>query len=408
MSSNGKFGLCGLISSGAISTLGNSISYIALPWFVLANGGGPMGMGLVIIISAIGVALGAVIGGTFADRVGFKKACIISDLISCVAVAAIPISYMMGVLSFPWLLSLTFAGALLDPSGAIARSSLVIPASQASGTTLDRGNSLLEGAQGVANVVGPAMAGILVSLFGPMNALWATAITFVISATLITVSGLKAPSAAEGKQGVGLKELMQGFHHLRKDRTMYWLLKIDTMTLFILMPFLAVIVPVLINVRYQDALVLGIFMSCEGVGVILGALLYGWYGANRRKVLIVISYISMTAVIGAMLFVYDPPSLYALSFMLGLSFGPLNPMVSTIIQERTPLAMLGRVKGIYIGLAFTAIPIGSAIMTGVMQFGLDWAMIATSLSMMLLLMAVLSSSALKGMDQAAADRQGSR
>jgi MFS family permease len=48
----------------------------------------------------------------------------------------------------------------------------------------------------------------------------------------------------------------------------------------------------------------------------------------------------------------------------GLLFGPINPLASTVIQEHTPPAMLGRVFGAITALAQAGIPIG-AVLAGV-------------------------------------------
>ena len=51
-------------------------------------------------------------------------------------------------------------------------------------------------------------------------------------------------------------------------------------------------------------------------------------------------------------------------FVGGLLFGPINPIASTVIQEHTPPAMLGRVFGALTALAQAGIPIG-AVLAGV-------------------------------------------
>jgi MFS family permease len=58
-------------------------------------------------------------------------------------------------------------------------------------------------------------------------------------------------------------------------------------------------------------------------------------------------------------------------FVGGLLFGPINPIASTVIQEHTPPAMLGRVFGALTALAQAGIPIG-AVLAGVVvqQVGL--------------------------------------
>ena len=45
----------------------------------------------------------------------------------------------------------------------------------------------------------------------------------------------------------------------------------------------------------------------------------------------------------------------------GFLFGPLDPILSTVMQERTPEGMLGRVFGLMRALAMVGTPLGLAL-----------------------------------------------
>ena len=54
--------------------MGNNITTLAVPWFVLVTTGSPVRTGLTSAVMGIGSALASVLGGPLVDRLGFKRA----------------------------------------------------------------------------------------------------------------------------------------------------------------------------------------------------------------------------------------------------------------------------------------------------------------------------------------------
>src|SRR5688572_23900053 len=85
--------LAALLTANLISQTGNSLTLLAIPWFVLETTGSPAKTGLTAAVHVMAVVPGAIFGGVLADRLGYRRASIFSDLASCVAVAAVPLLY---------------------------------------------------------------------------------------------------------------------------------------------------------------------------------------------------------------------------------------------------------------------------------------------------------------------------
>ena len=66
------------------------------------------------------------------------------------------------------------------------------------------------------------------------------------------------------------------------------------------------------------------------------------------------------------------PVLFVAAFVLGLSWGPFNPLISTLIQQRVPADQHGRVFGVQTAVFYAAPPLGM-VLTGlsVERFGLN-------------------------------------
>lgn len=113
-----------LLTADAISYAGNALAGLAIPWFVLQTTGSAARTGIVAFCGLLPLILAATFGGALVDRLGHKRASVIADLASGVAVALVPLLHALGWLNFGLLLILVFFGALLDAPGATARGPL--------------------------------------------------------------------------------------------------------------------------------------------------------------------------------------------------------------------------------------------------------------------------------------------
>src|SRR6266508_4583462 len=111
-----------LFTANAISLVGNVLSAIAIPWFVLQTTGSATQTGITGFFTVLPVVLAGFFGGTLVDRLGYKRTSIISDLASGVTTTLIPLLYFTIGLEFWQLMVLVFLGALLDAPGSTARS----------------------------------------------------------------------------------------------------------------------------------------------------------------------------------------------------------------------------------------------------------------------------------------------
>jgi predicted MFS family arabinose efflux permease len=62
-----------------------------------------------------------------------------------------------------------------------------------------------------------------------------------------------------------------------------------------------------------------------------------------------------------MAFLPPLPILIVAGFFLGLSWGPFNPLVSTLIQQRVPADQQGRVFGVQTAVFYAAPPLGMVL-----------------------------------------------
>jgi MFS family permease len=287
-------------------------------------------------------------------------------LLSSLSVAAFPIVAATFGLSNTSILLIAVAGAVFDPAGYTARKTLLSDVAKKSHIDLDRLNGIHEGFMGVAWIFGPAIGAGLISTVGSINSFWAAAALFVIAALAIAflrVGDLGQDSkdaAQETGQNVDLR-LRVGVKTLWNDK----LLRTLSIALLILaavyLPTEGIVLPTYFE-EVNNPRGLGLVISTLAAGSAIGSFGYGWISKRiSRKTIIRLVMAGTAASILPMAFLPPLPLLMAAGFVLGLSWGPYNPLVNTLVQQRVPAHLQGRVFGIQTAVFYVAPPLGMVL-----------------------------------------------
>jgi MFS family permease len=374
------------------SGLGNSIVMITIPWLILEETGSPAFAGLVAAISALPGLLISPIGGWLVDHIGRRSVSIGADLLSAAAVVAFPIVALTSGLSSSSILIIAVIGAIFDPAGYTARKTLLADVAKASEIKLDRLNGIHEGFMGVSWVFGPAVGAGLISTVGAVNSFWVAGGLFIFAALTIAFLrvgnlGKDARDLAEEMGEVSNKSIRVGFQVLWNDK----LLRTITISILIIAAVYLPTETVVLSTYFEDLgqpASLGIVISALAAGSAIGSFGYGWISARlSRKNLVRTTLIGTAVSILPMAFLPPLPILIVAGFFLGLSWGPFNPLISTLIQQRVPADQQGRVFGVQTAVFYAAPPLGM-VLAGVSVESLG---VSTTY---LILAAILSTTAL--------------
>ena len=352
--------------SNLSSGLGNSIVMITIPWLILEETGSPAFAGLVAAISALPGLLISPIGGWLVDHLGRRAVSIGADLLSSLAVIAFPIVALTTGLNSSTILILAVVGAIFDPAGYTARKTLLADVAKASEIELDRLNGIHDGFMGISWILGPAVGATLISTVGAVNSFWASAGLFIVAALSITFLrvgnlGREARELAQENGEVSDRSIRIGFQVLWNDK----LLRTITISILIIAAVYLPTETVVLSTYFEDLgkpASLGIVISALAAGSAIGSFGYGWISARlTRRTLIRTILISTAVSITPMAFLPPLPILAAAGFFLGLSWGPFNPLISSLIQQRVPADQQGRVFGVQTAVFYAAPPLGMVI-----------------------------------------------
>ncbi|MGC4192223.1 MAG: MFS transporter [Thermomicrobiales bacterium] len=407
------------LAGNTISLLGNTLTLVALPWFVLETTGSAGKTGLVGMAFALPALVAGLLGGVVIDHIGGRRMSVIADIVSGLSVAAIPILHNTVGLAFWQLLLLVFIGAMLDIPGLTARRTMLPGLAERADLPPEAMNAASEMSDGAATIVGPILAGFLIAWFDAANVLLIDAATFLVSAILIGffTPDVRVEEDAElaGDEAVVVQgrlrsawlSIQTGLRFIVKDRLLLALAIVLVFANFFNGAVFNVVLPVLVLDRYGHAAQLGFLLSAFGIGSLIGAAVFGMAGASLRHLRWTIWFVGILS-IAALRWAFVPslPSvaLAGCMFVAGLLSGPINPLLVTVRFERIPVSLRGRVFASFAALASIADPLGMAGTGGAIQrLGLDRTLIGIAILFTLFALVIPFVPSLRAMNRDPSD-----
>src|SRR5579859_943428 len=82
-----------LFTGNIISYIGNALTLLAVPWFVLQTTKSVTLAGVVGFFSLVSTIVSSMLSGVLVVRLGYRRTSVASDILSCIAVLFIPLLY---------------------------------------------------------------------------------------------------------------------------------------------------------------------------------------------------------------------------------------------------------------------------------------------------------------------------
>lgn len=261
--------ILGLIAAELVSLTGTSMTFVALPWFVLVTTGSTAKLGWVLAAQLLPIGLFGIPSGSLVSRLGAKQTMLVADAARGPLMLVLPLLHWTGHLSFAALLAVAFAvGSFTAPYFSSSR--IVIP--EVVGDD-ERGvaevNAVVGGANTVTQIVGPALAGVLITASSPSVVLVVDAATYVFSFLTIAIFVRAGRRVAASEESKGL---LAGLRYLMRDPLLGPLLVVAC-ALNLVAEGLIVGINALAYFQYSSSHVVGFLFAAFGVGSLLGALL---------------------------------------------------------------------------------------------------------------------------------------
>ncbi len=344
-----------LLIAQAVSRLGSQMTFLALPWFVLETTGSASRMGVVLAVELAPIALFGIVSGSLVARLGARRTLMLGDAARVPILAAVPLLYEAGVLSFGLLLVLVFlAGCCLAPY--MSASSVVIPELVGEdAATIAQANAAFEGVQRSTSLLGPPVAGLLIATIGASSVLYVDAATFLFSFVVVGLFVPKRPPHAPSEESRGV---LAGVRFLLRDPFLR-VLGITALFLNMFGVMLSASVLYLAREDFDSAQIAGAFFAAFGAGAVVGSIAAMHLVKRHEPVRLgAVALLCMTAPLLLLGLDLPAPAVMAVLFVASV-FGPIinAPLIATVMT-RSPEALRAKVMSAVITCALVAGPIG--------------------------------------------------
>jgi MFS family permease len=353
--------------SNITSVASNSMVFIALPWLALELTGSAASAGALVALTSIpGLFFGPILG-TLIDRIGRRISGYVSEALSALTILMIPIANAFVDITIFLLVLLALSRALVSPAGGTARKSIIPDVAGPAGLSLERANSIHEAVFATGFAIGPAVGALFIGLIGPFDVFIVVAIFSAISAVSMFLVRTKE-SRGDGVSETGslLRDTLLGAKTILKTPAVLLGMSFVMTLAMIYLPTEMVVLPAHFN-KIDNAEGLGILISTMAGASVVGALLFERLQKKfKYSTILKLGFIGLGS--SVLLMSLLPPFwiLLILGAVLGFSWGPLMPMLNTVIQRVVPENMRGRVFGIEMtiwgaGPTLTAVGVGLAV-----------------------------------------------
>jgi MFS family permease len=380
--------LYGVLTALGFSLTGTRIAAIALPWFVLVETDSATMTGLLALCEMGPYVLAKALGGPLVDSLGPRRVSVTADVVSGLTLGLIPVLWLAGVfdIGVVFVASAVF-GALRGP-GDSAKECFVPDLADRAQVPLERVTGLSGAIERLASTVGPAAGGAVVALIGAVPALAVTALAALVSATLVAAVA-PAPAPAPGPVHLEdadperyLARLHAGYRFIRGDGLIWSTVLMLTVTNFLDAALSSVLVPLWAKESGGGPAAIGLVGSCLGITAVLGSLCATFTGERLpRRATFLVGFLVGGAPRFVVLALDAPVWVVASTWAVaGIGIGFINPILSAVLFERTPRAMLGRANALADSLAWSLIPLGGIAAAGLLGVvGLAPALLACGL-----------------------------
>lgn len=391
-------------TANLVSGVSNSLVMVAIPWLILDQTGSAAAAGLAGAMAGLPGIVVAPVVGALVDRLGRKTVSVGSDLLSALSVGLFPVAHALGRLDLGVILALTLLGAVFDPAGYTARKTLIPDVAKASGVRVDQVNGVHEGVAAAGWVIGPVLAALAIATVGPISTMWIAGGAFMVAAGAIAVLGVanRAPRRSDGpldSERSFWRTAFAGFRALRADHAVLTLTVAIAVLGMIYTPTESVLLPV----HYQsidEPEVFGLVMSAIAAGAMVSAFAYGSIARRMSRHRIATTFLTLACLAFVpMAFLAAAPVMVVAGLLLGLAWGPMNPLLNSLVQDRFPADQHGRVYGVQMAVFYAMPPFGQLVAgLAVAGVGVQPVIVAVAALMVVTALVVDLQPGLRGLD----------
>ena len=333
----------------AISMTGTWMQLMAQSWVLTTLTNSAAMLGMVNFASGIPMLLLTMLGGSVADQYDKRRILLATQVVQIALAVLAGWLVVTGRIQIWHLLAIAvvlgISTAFEMPSASALVPELVSKDEVATAIAIDR--SVFHGTR----LIGPALGGIVIGFWGAASAFFINAASFIaLIVALLSLQPRKRGTDVEEEQRRG--GMKEGLKYVRADKPTWSMIALMASVTVFVFPVMVVMLPLYAKeVLSLGPDRMGLLMGISGIGSLAGSI--GLLAVAREKR---IGYLLMaTAGVGVALVALSRATNFAIAagalIVLSLSVSTSIGLANTVVQERAPSPLRGRVSAIA-GLSF--------------------------------------------------------
>jgi MFS family permease len=339
-----------------ISLIGTWMQTVAQAWLVYRMTDSPLLLGSVGFASQFPVFLVAPLGGITADRVNRQRLVIATQIVSMILAGILAALTLTGRVHVWHIFVLAALLGVVNAFDIPGRQSFLVDmvGKEDLMNAIALNSSMFNGAR----IIGPAVAGILVSRIGEGWCFAANSISYI--AVIAGLLLMRVHCASRASKHSPIEDIIEGFRWVNRTKVIRALLLLLGLVSLVGMPY-TVLMPVFADkILHGGARGLGILMGSTGVGALFGALTLaaktGVKGLGRW-----VAFACGSFGISLFLFSFSHSFWLSVALLLPAGYSMMLQMAcsNTLVQTMVPDHLRGRVMSVYSMMFMGMAPFGA-------------------------------------------------
>ncbi|MBB4106577.1 MFS transporter [Pedobacter zeae] len=345
----------------AISLIGTWMQRVAISWLVYRLTGSAFLLGLITFLSLIPSLVLAPYAGSYVDRHNKYKILVITQVLLMLQAGTLALLIWFKVYGMFWIAVLSLVQGLVNAFDVTARQSLMVNLIDDK-EDLPNAIALNSSMFNAARLIGPALAGVMLSTLGEDVCFLINFISFIAVLGCLLMMKLKLTAHQKATENIWI-DLKKGYDYLKSSPDLASMVLLMAASSLLVIPFTTLLPVFAKDIFNGNATTFGWFESAAGFGAFFGAIYMATLktGQNLQKVVMSAGILLAISVVALAI----SPSLIMALFCTGLAALGLMAQTSSIntyLQTHADDVMRGRTLSYYIMAYQGVLPIGSLLM----------------------------------------------
>jgi len=345
----------------AISLIGTWMQRVAISWLVYRLTGSAFLLGLITFLSLIPSLVLAPYAGSYVDRHNKYKILVITQVILMLQAGALALMIWFKVYDMFWIAALSLVQGLVNAFDVTARQSLMVNLIDDK-EDLPNAIALNSSMFNAARLIGPALAGVILSTLGEDICFIINFISFIAVLACMVMMKLKLTEHQKSTENIWV-DLKKGYDYLKSSPDLAAMVLTMAASSLLVIPFTTLLPVFAKDIFSGNATTFGWFESAAGFGAFFGAIYMATLkaGQNLQKIVMLSGVLLAVSVVALAI---SPSLILALvcTSLAALGLMAQNSSINTYLQTHADDAMRGRTMSYYIMAYQGVLPIGSLLM----------------------------------------------